>query len=343
MTQRKQFSAGFYCSIFLSFNMLFSCADPAIDRSVDAEEIALQVHRLDSPLFKTPDDLPAVHAEMLESNADFYPIYFRDILQLGDPLDSSAVSSLGQFVQYPDMIETQNQIDSVFGDFSNLEPKLGKAFGRLKKMFPQAPIPSIYILNTGFNFGVFPDAQGAYLGIGAEFFIGAENPVIKRLPNEVFPSYIRKQMIPEQLFPSAMKGWLLTTYNEPPSKADLLNLMVTYGKIMYTLHLTIPEVPEYLHFAYSPEQMEWCKTHEQEIWQSIVKEKLLYVSDRKTLTDWMGRGPHSRGFSEESPAELAYFMGKQMVKDYMTEHPEVTVGELVMVPATAILKSYSPQ
>lgn len=322
--------------------MLSSCTEPAIDREVEVSTVALEVIRLDAPLFDSTRELSQVHAELLARYPDVYSGYFKEILQLGDPQDGAAVSSLDQFVNFPDMQETQRQIDSVFGEFPDLKTKLEKAFGRYKTIFPQKDVPRVFLLNTGFNYGVYPNVQANYLGIGSEFFIGAKNPVVTRLPNEVFPAYIRRQMIPEQLFPSAVKGWILSTYNEPPSKVDLINLMVTYGKIMYTLHLCIPDIPEYLHFSYTPEQMAWCEAHEQEIWQAIVKQKLLYVSNRKTLTDWMGRAPHSRGFSEESPAELAYFMGKQMVKDYMAEHPEVTVEELVLVPATSILKSYSP-
>ncbi len=342
MTQRKQFSSGYWLLLILSFNMLISCADPSIDRTIEASDVSLEIFRLDRPLFEESASLEKVHFSLLKDHPEFYPIYFRDILQLGDPSDSLAIANLEQFIRYPDMVETQNQIDSVFGDFSELEKNLRMAFGRYVNIYPGKKVPTVYVMNSGFNFGVFPDAEGDYLGIGSEFFIGDDNPVVTRLPNEIFPAYIRKQMIPEQLLPSAIKGLLLTTYNEPPSKADLLNLMVTYGKIMYTLHLTIPDISEHLQFSYTPDQMEWCIAHEKDIWQAIVKQKLLYVSDRKTLTDWMGRGPNSRGFSEESPAELAYFMGKQMVKDYMAEHPEVSVEELVMVPATSILKSYSP-
>ncbi len=245
--------------------MLISCTDPAMDREVEVSEVALEVHRLDVPLFDSGRDLTQVHAELLERYPAVYPAYFKDILQLGDPQDSTAVGSLEQFVQFPDMEETQQQIDSVFGEFPDLQADLENAFGRYKNIFPEKDVPRIFLFNTGFNYGVYPNVQANYLGIGSEFFLGTENPVVTRLPNEVFPAYIRKQMIPEQLFPSAVKGWILSTYNEPPSKVDLINLMVTYGKIMYTLHLCIPDTPEYLHFSYTPEQMAWCETHEQEI------------------------------------------------------------------------------
>jgi hypothetical protein len=166
--------------------------------------------------------------------------------------------------------------------------------------------------------------------------------MVKRLPNEVFPAYIRTQMKPEHLLSSALKGWLIETYGEAHSEVTMLNLMATYGKIMYTLHLMIPNEPEQYHFGYTAEQLDWCRRNEELIWQTMVKEKLLYVSDRKTLTDWVGRGPFTKGFSEESPGELAYFMGKQMVKDYMKSHPEVSASDLVNIAPSEVLKSYIP-
>ena len=78
------------------------------------------------------------------------------------------------------------------------------------------------------------------------------------------------------------------------------------------------------------------------VWKTIVDQDILFTTDKKILSDWIGRGPFTQGFSEESPAELAYFMGKQMVKDFMKENPELRVEELMEIPAEAILREYTP-
>ncbi len=341
MGQRKQLSLVKYLFLLLSINMFFSCSESSIDREVAPIDIEIDLLRLDQAVF-AEGKIEARHKELVEFYPDFYPTYYGDILQLGDVGDSMAPSFLNRYVTDPEWVFAQSQIDSVFSDTELLHSQFSDAFGRHAALFNGRISPDVYIMNSGYNYGVYPIPPKAILAIGAEFYLGAESEMIQRLPYEMFPEYLKKQMNPEQLFPNAMKGWLILNHREKGAKKDLLGLMVTYGKIMYTLHLCIPEVPEHTHFAYTEAEFNWCKENEGQIWKVIVKEDILFSTNKKTLTDWVGRGPFTQGFSEDSPAELAYFIGKQMVKDYMREHPEISVVELMDIPAETVLKSYRP-
>jgi hypothetical protein len=341
MGQRKQLS-GSYCLVLLGFILLMtSCSEPTIDRQVEPVLVDLELVRLDQELFQS-EPVGEKHERLRETYPKFYSQYFRDILLLGPLDDSLATGNLQKFIEDPEWKYAQGQIDSVFASSQLLKEGFESAFSRYQAIYPTKKVPKVFIMNSGFNYGVYPIPPLDVLGVGAEFYLGSQNPMIKRLPNEMFPAYLREQMNPEQLLPNAMKGWLILTHREPEAKKDLLGLMVTYGKIMYTLHLCMPEVPEHRHFAYSQSELEWCKANEELIWKVIIDQDILFTTDRKTLTDWIGRGPFTQGFSENSPAELAYFMGKQMVKDYMREHPEVSVEQLMEIPAEAILKAYTP-
>ncbi|NNK79920.1 MAG: hypothetical protein HKO93_00355 [Flavobacteriales bacterium] len=279
---------------------------------------------------------------MRESYPTFYPMYFRDILQLGSLDDSMAVVNLEKFNTDPEWTFAQSQIDSVFRNNDELRNGFRSAFGRYKSVFPKRSTPDIYIMNSGFNYGIYPIPQLSVLGIGAEFYLGKENTMIKRLPNELFPAYMREQMVPEQLLPNALKGWIILNHNDSENRKDLLGLIISYGKIMYALHLCIPDIPEHRHFAYTASQLAWCQENEEQIWKVLVEQDILFSNDKDVLMDWVGRGPFTQGFSEESPAELAYFMGKQMVQDFMKENPEVSVEQLMEVPAETVLKDYTP-
>ena len=40
-------------------------------------------------------------------------------------------------------------------------------------------------------------------------------------------------------------------------------------------------------------------------------------------------GPSAAGMSDESPGEVGTWMGLQIVKSYMAQHPEVTLDKLI--------------
>lgn len=319
---------------------MVSCKDESIDRNVPVLEVQMEFSRLDQEIFNPKASL--VHEQLIERYPDFYPIFFKDILLLGDPSDSASSSLIDRFRNDDQMLQVQGQIDSVFIDLSDIEEDFEKAFGRYKSIWPENEIPDIIFMNSGFNYAVYPMPDKSEMSISLEFFLGKENSVIKNLPNSVFPAYLREKMNPDQLVPNALKGWLLIENQKAEKAPDLLHLMTTYGKIMYSLHLCIPDIEEHLHYSYSEQELLWCYDNESSIWRTIVTEDILYSSNREVLIDWVGRGPYTQGFSEESPAELAYFMGKQMVKDFMVAHPQMEIDELMETPAAQILKSYNP-
>jgi len=340
MGQRKQFSVK--CLILVLGAALFitACDYGSLDRTVVPQEITLKIRVLDPILFDSTKSSAERHKELLASFPKVYPLYFTEILLLGDVNSPSAPEMIDLFTQDEQWSFAEERIQAIFADMTQLEKDLSKAMGRYKSMFPEQNIPEVYRLNTGFNYGMYP--EGDILAFGAEFYLGAEDPMVKRLPNEVFPAYARMDMKPEQLLPNMMKSLLLVREQQKSNEKDLLNLMCFYGKIMYVLHLTIPEVPENLHFAYSEGEMKWCEENEKVIWSVLVKEEMLFESDRKLLSTWTVRAPFTLGFAEESPGELGWFMGKRMVMDYMKQHQEVSPKSLLDIDAQEILKSYRP-
>jgi hypothetical protein len=238
------------------------------------------------------------------------------------------------------MRAVEGRIQEVFSDMGPLEGELEKAFGRYAVIFPDQSIPEVYRLNTGYNYGIYP--QGDILAFGAEFYLGTADPLTQMLPPEVFPQYAREDMNPEQLLPNLIKSLILVREQKASDDKDLLGAMVFYGKVMYLLHLCLPDVQEYLHFAYTAEEFQWCQRNEETIWSVLVTEELLFSTDRKVKTNWSVRAPFTQGFSEESPGELGWFMGKEMVKDYMAAHPEIAPADLLKVDKDQILKAYRP-
>lgn len=340
MGLRKQFYIKLLWPSLLVFSLFQACSPQAIDRSVGPLPVEVSIAAVDDLLFDNSLSATERHERLKTEYPTVYPLYFSDILLLGDVNSPQAPEMLALFTGDDQWKFTEERIQEVFSDMSDLEKGLEQGLGRYKAIFPEKNIPEIYRLNTGYNYGIYP--QGDILAFGAEFYLGADDPMIQQLPPEVFPQYAREDMKPEQLLPNLIKSLILVREQNASDDRDVLGAMVFYGKVMYLLHLCLPDVQEHLHFAYTAEEFQWCQRNEETIWSVLVTEELLFSTDRKVKTNWSVRAPFTQGFSEESPGELGWFMGKQMVKDYMAAHPEIAPADLLKVDKDQILKAYRP-
>ncbi|MCB0770667.1 MAG: hypothetical protein KDC00_09705 [Flavobacteriales bacterium] len=321
-----------------------ACSDPG-HREVSIEDVPLTVEigRLDRELFRTlPDSVPAMSRRALAEYGDFYRVYIEDILQ-GAPLEDPRLSAvLTRFVQDPDWSATQEAVDSVLGDMEPQRAAFEDALKRMQVLFPDSLTPRIIAFNSGYNYGIFP--TDSVLGVGVEWFIGKEHPVIGYLAPEAFPQYMKDRMRPEMLVPSAMKGWLLVHYTRDIRGADVLTNLVETGKVMALLDALLPDVDPALKFAFSDQQLEWCRTNEYNIWKEVVSKEMLFSKNADDIGRLMNDGPFTNGLPRESPGHIGEWIGFRMVQAYLKDHPDTSFEELfAMNDPNAIQKSYKPR
>lgn len=306
-------------------------------------ELDLRIGRLDQALFHAdPDSMSAVSLRAYAEHGEFYRIYIEDILQ-GAPLaDPRLPMVLNGFVNDPDWSSVQQAVDSVLGDMEPERELFELAFKRLMVLFPDSLVPRVITFNSGFNYGIFP--TDSVLGIGLEWFIGSEHPVIGYLAPEAFPKYVKDRMVPAMLVPSAVKGWLLVHYTRPMGGADLLTNLVEVGRVMALLDALLPEVDAHLKFAFSPAQLAWCEANEGEIWKKIVSEDMLFSKKAADIGRIMNDGPFTAGFPHESPGHVGEWLGYRIVSAYRKANPGVSFQELFATnDPRAILKHYKPR
>lgn len=271
---------------------------------------------------------------------EFYRVYIEDILQ-GAPINDPRLPMvLHRFVLDPDWRAAQAAADSVLGDLEPQRAQLEGAFERLHTLFPDSLVPRVIAFNSGYNYGIFP--TDSVLGIGVEWFIGSDHPVIGYLASEAFPQYVKDRMEPAMLVPGAVKGWLLVHYTRDIRGADLLTNLVETGKVMVLLDALLPDVEEHQKFAFSKEQLAWCVENEQLMWENLSGQ--LFSKDSEAIGRLMNDGPFTNGFPHESPGHVGEWIGHSMVMSYLNENPGVTLPQLIaMDDARAILKHYRPR
>ena len=332
--------------LFALIVTLSSCGGCRTDTSnieVGNAPIGLELKRLDQHLFRSdPDSLREASLEAQAEFGDFYALYIEDILQ-GAPLnDPRSIPVLRRFITDPDWLAVQQAIDSVFPSMEPHQREFELAFRRLKALFPDSIAPDVICFNSGFNYGIYP--TDSVLGIGLEWFIGAEHPVIAMLAPEAFPAYVKDRMRPEMLVPSSVKGWLLVHYLRDAQGEDLLTNLVETGKVMVLLDALLPDVPVNLKFAFTPQQLAWVEANEFSIWREIVANDMLFSKKPDQIGRFFNDGPFTNGFPRESPGHMGEWIGYRMVRSYMKEHTEVTFPDLFrMKDAREILKEYKPK
>jgi hypothetical protein len=305
--------------------------------------VALSIGRLDQELFHaSPDSLAAISLRAHATYGGFYRIYIEDILQAAPIGDPRLPLALHRFVLDPDWKAAQHAADSAFGDMAAQREELERAFTRLKVFFPDSLTPRIVAFNSGYNYAIVP--TDSVLGVGMEWFIGKDHPVIGYLAPERFPQYMKERMQPTMLVPSAVKGWLMVHYLRDASGEDLLAQLVETGKVMALLNALLPESDPHLQLAFSEEHLAWCEANEYEIWKALVGQDQLYSKKGEDIGRWLNDGPFTNGLPHESPGHLGEWLGLRMVQAYMKEHPSTTFAQLFAIDdPRLILKTYKPR
>mgnify|MGYP001213558025 CR=1 FL=1 len=330
--------------LFTAILFVTACTEAGhTDVPIDDVPLHVEIGRLDQDLFHAaPDSMQAMSRKAYADYGEFYRIYIEDILQ-GAPIEDPRLTLvLGRFVNDADWSSTQHAVDSVLGDLEPQRVQFEDAFKRLKTLFPDSLTPQIITFNSGFNYGIYP--TDSVLGVGTEWFIGKDHPVIGYLAPDAFPQYVKDRMQPEMLVPSAVKGWLLVHYTKDIGGADLLTNLVEVGKVLALLDRLLPDTDPALKFAFSKEQLAWCEANEFSIWKDIISKDQLYSKKTEDIGRLMNDGPFTSGFPRESPGHIGEWLGYRMVTSYMKDNPKLTFEQLLALDdPKVILKSYKPR
>jgi len=214
--------------------------------------------------------------------------------------------------------------NEVFKDTEQLNEELSQAFRYLKYYFPEHNIPDIYLHISGFNQSIVVDS--AWLSISVEKYLGADCEFYEWLST---PVYLRHKMIPEKIVPDVMKAIAMTDFPGKKQNEDVISHMIHEGKLLYFIKSMIPDIQDSLLFDYNEKQLDWCQNSEAGLWAGMVERKHLYNSERMVIQKYVGDGPFSYYFGQESPGRAAVFLGYRIVEAYMKEHPELTVFQLM--------------
>ena len=294
----------------------------------------------------------ASESKMLQKYPEIYPFYIQKLLGIGvmtpksDPMYYGVHFSKFLNEEYRAMMDTFKK--TVFPKIPELENDITNAYSHLLYQFPEKKAPKLFSFFIT-PFGANPQAAFSYgkdtIGINWFNYLGKDFSLYE----SIYEGY------------SYMKEWnqasymarniMLVEYNNlslnvptASTQDELIYKMVDEGKKYYYLDLVIPESKDHTKIGYSEEQYEWCTKNELEIWAYFKENKLLYSTEIMDMKRYTQEGPSTPGMPAESPGMVGSWVGWQIVKAYIKNHPTTKLSQLLTMSSKDIVKgaNYKP-
>ena len=302
------------CLSFLFLIILLSCCNKRKD-------VDLIFNRFEKFIFNVSKKNNLLDLE--ENFGTFNDVFKTQIIQQGNISDSVYIKELIAFTNHSDMREAYDSTAALYTDINDIKKDLNYAFSQAKFDFPELPTPTITTFFGGFNYGVITYDNN--IAIGLENFLG-ENSKFYMLLRD--PQYLRFQKQRKFISSNVIEVWINEYFEAINYDSDFLSQMLYKGKIMYCIDRMLPDSRIEDRFRFSKKEMEWVVNNELNIWTYFIDNELIYSSYEQDFRSFLHYAPFSRGMPSESPSRVAYFIGYQIIKEFM-RRTDISVYEMM--------------
>lgn len=312
--------------IFLLTLVFCGCKETdKVAEEVAKMDVALDVYRFDREFAEaTPADIPDLKKK--------YPYLFP-----ASYADSIWAAKIRDTLQ----IEISTEVEKVFPTFGAQEEGLRSLFGHIKYYYPDIPLPKIVTVTSDVDYNNRIILADTLLLIGLDNYLGASHKFYSVIPKYVADDLDKKFLIRDVASAFAKK------IVPAPLDRTFLSQMIYYGQELYVKDRLMPIVEDHINIGYTPEQLNWAKANEEQVWRYFIEEGLLYATDSKLGPRFLDPAPFSKfqlELDNESPDMIGRFTGWQIVRAFMENNKE-SMHEMLALPAENIFKrsQYKPR
>jgi len=333
-----------YGSSLIAMFFLSSCHNNPLDIDVSKVRVPpVKIDRMEKDMFAMkPDSINQYTQKMLKKYGKFYTDFVTGFLNDGGIMDSTYAAGLKRFITNKDMRDSYDSCEKTYPDVSFLEAGLTNAFQHFRYYYPDKPLPRVLTVMDGYQYNIV--YYDSVLAVSLEWYLGSNNMLYTFAQ---FPHFKTMHMTKDYIVCDAVYGWLESIFKPDEDKNDLLSQIVHEGKIMYTLDAMLPKVNDTIKIRYTKKQLTWCKENEFNMWAYIIREKMLYSTEIASITKFTDDGPFTSYFNHDlSPSRTGYWLGWQIVRNYMKNNSSITLPQLMAENnADKILKEsgYKPE
>ncbi len=276
------------------------------------------ISRYEQALFAiNPDSM----RDGLKRIAPDFPVF------LGVDLDDSLnVFQLHQFVTDPVNLSLFEMVSETYPDLTRFEDDFYEAFKHFRYHFPDLELPVIATYVSGLIYELPVQFFDNKMIVALDMYLGEGIEHYRRFG---IPLYRIQRMTDAHLVRDGMFELYYYHFLERPG-SNVLERMISKGKHLYFLDAMLPGTPDHIKIGYPEDKLKWCFANESNIWAFMIQNELLYASDVATMRRFFTDGPFTSQFSHESPARIGEWVGWQIVRSYMNNNRNVTLGELIL-------------
>lgn len=292
----------------------------------DLEPQPVELVRFDCALLNVHSETALQDIRILyDEFPEFMPVFVEDILgiptfdtaYLAQQLPAFLSDTLYGFAQ------TNLREKELFADTRDIELALQNAFAKVHFLYPDLPLPAIYLFISGFNSSLL--FVGDDIAVGADMYLGSEYEYYNRVVYEYQKVTMRKECIPVDV----VSAFLFRHLPYTSTKSRLIDNMIYRGKIMYLLSQIFSDLPPYEVMGYTKAQWNWCIKNEQNIWHLMMDKRDLFKTESLILTSYLNDGPFTGEISQDSPGRLGTWIGWRIAESYMLHNETVTLQDLI--------------
>ncbi len=318
----------FLLAALVSAALLSACGGSPNNKP-DVSDIAVKVNiqRFDQAIFSIDtNQMSAAMAKLQAEYPTLLPLFAGNIIHDRSNPDETQEEALRDFVSIPELRHLYDTVQQVYGDLRDLEKTLTPMFQYYRYYFPQKPVPQVVAIVSEFATDAFTYGD-SLCGIGLDMFLGENYP---GYDPETYPAYIRRQFHRDYI-PVRLARALAQNLADAPPGDRLIDQMLYNGKALYITDLLLPDTPDSIKMGYTRAQIEGCETNEQALWARLLEQNLLYSTDFNTFRKLVTPSPNAPVAFAETPGEAGNWLGWQIVKAYMSRHPNTPLDQLLQM------------
>lgn len=305
--------------------MLGACRKDPYRTRIPVTDLEINIRRLEMDLFTLDTDSISEQVPILyDRYGDFFDLYNFRIINIGGASQVTYPQYLTFFLTDYLNNEVYRKTMEIYPDLSWLEDQLRDAFMHYRYYFPGKQVPAVYTFISGFNQSIV--VGDSILAIGLDKYLGEDCEYYTRLG---LHQYLTKNMHKEKILSDCISAWCATEFVYNDSVDNVLSNMIYQGKIWYLIKSLIPDHPDHLVAGFTVEEMDFCRRNEARMWEYLIEQKILFMSDRLTIQKFIGNGPFTKDFSTASPARAASWIGWRIIEKYAVNNRSLTMPEIM--------------
>lgn len=278
---------------------------------------------------------------------DFTGDFVGNILGAGPLSDTSTLAFEATREFFVSYLPISDSLKKKYQRFDWLEKELQQGFRYLKYYFPRYALPEHVVTFIGPLDGPGVAITAHDLGIGLQAYAGKNfSFYLTGKGQDMYPAYISRRFEPEYMDANCMSALAEDIFPDSSDGRPLIEEMVIKGRYWWLAGKLIPDAPDSILTGFTQAQLNWCATNESQIWGFFLQNVAdLYTIDPDVIKNYIGEGPYTLGMPQVSPGNIGPWVGRQIVRKYVADHPDLRPVDVMRVPARTLFEEskYKPR